>query len=108
LCSPDASLEAQDRGDPEGCGQDGDVPHFLVVSIVASVVLTVLLNVALRVSPRARHRLEAGVERAVDRSAVRADDPDRSSVRVVFPWKLILIGSLVLTALLNVLLALFR
>jgi hypothetical protein len=83
------------------------VPRFLVLSVVASIVLTVLLNVALRVIPGVGQR----VDEALRRAAERAEPPDgvkRARVRVVFPWRLMLIGSLVFTVLLNLLLWLIR
>jgi hypothetical protein len=83
------------------------VPRYLVLSVVASIVLTVLLNVALRVIPGAGQR----VDEALRRAAERVEPPDvakRARVRVVFPWRLMLIGSLMFTVLLNLLLWLIR
>lgn len=80
------------------------MPSFLLVSIVASVVLTVVLNLALRMLPGAGVRLEQGLRRAVERT--EPPTPGAPRVRVVFPWKLMLIGSLVLTVVLNLLLRL--
>jgi hypothetical protein len=95
---------------------------WLVVSIVASVVLTVVLNLALRLFPgagdRAARRMETwaapdpddrqdayGYEGYDD--VGRTDDRGRrTQVRVFFPWKAMLIGSLLLTLLVNVVLRL--
>jgi len=71
----------------------------LAFSLLASIVLTVLLNVGLRLFPGARRRLHESVSRSVEWPA--DDDTDRSSVRVFFPWKAMLIGSLLLTLLVN-------
>jgi hypothetical protein len=79
------------------------VPSWLPVSIVLSVVVTVVLNAALRIVPGAGQRIEDSVRRATERSEPPADEPEGSRVHVVFPWKLMLIGSLVLTVALNVL-----
>jgi len=65
------------------------VPQWLWFSIVASVVLTVVLNVALRLFPSAGPRPRA--------------EPDRSRVRVIVPWRLMLAGSLLLTLVLTLL-----
>lgn len=80
---------------------------MLIVSIVASVVLTVLVNLALRTLPGARRRLDHQVRRTVERSEFSGGRPG-SRVRVVFPWKLMLIGSLVLTAVVNLVLLAVR
>ena len=63
------------------------MPQWLWFSILASVVLTVVLNVALRAFPPAGPRPR--------------QEPDRSRVRVIFPWRLMLAGSLLLTVVLN-------
>jgi hypothetical protein len=84
----------------------GDVPQFLVVSIVLSIVLTVVLNLVLWLFPGVSRWTADRAERAMERT--RADGPGAgSSVRVIFPWKAMLIGSLVLTVVLNLVL-LFR
>jgi hypothetical protein len=83
---------------------DDEVPRYLVLSIVASVVLTLILNVALRVFPRGGERVEEALDRAIEATKPRHAEPAGSRVRVVFPWRLVLIGSLLLTVLLNLLL----
>jgi hypothetical protein len=70
---------------------------WLVASIVVSVVLTVVLNVALRAFP--------GTGEAIGRRLDDALSEDRR-VRVWFPWKGMLVASLVLTVLLNLVLGL--
>lgn len=79
----------------------------LAFSIVASIVLTVVLNVALRLFPGASRRVGDAVTRLAERSADQsAGDPGR--VRIFFPWKAMLIGSIVLTIAINLLLLLLR
>lgn len=80
--------------------------NWLVFSILASVMLTVLLNVAPRLFPRAGHR-------ANRRAWTWAAPDDRFDpsvqqrrVRVLFPWKAMLVGSLVLTVVVNALIRL--
>jgi hypothetical protein len=89
---------------------DGDVPNFLVVSIVASVVLTVVLNLALRLFPTTRRPVSHNLKRS--RSVVKPGRPQGqragTRVQVIFPWKLMLISSAVLTVLVNVLMVLLR
>lgn len=82
------------------------MPELLVVSLVLSVVLTVLLNVVLRLFPGAGDRIGDAVERAAERA--RQPDDGRPGVRVVFPWKWMLVMSLALTVVVNLLLALWR
>ena len=72
--------------------------NWLVLSILLSVGLTVVLNLAVRAFPGASERSA----RRVDEWA--AARPARSSgVHVYFPWKAMLIGSIVLTVLVNIL-----
>jgi hypothetical protein len=77
---------------------------WLVFSILASIVLTVVCNVALRLFPDAADRLRDRLFRLADRPG---DDPwdraPRSGMRVIVPWKAMLIGSLVLTIAINLL-----
>lgn len=81
-------------------------------SLVASVVLTVVLNLAIRRWPggagRNVARLDDWARRQV-RHPDGAHGPDGSDgrrVRVIVPWKAMLIVSVVATVLLNVLLRL--
>jgi hypothetical protein len=76
--------------------------QWLVVSLVLSVVLTVVLNVARRAFPGAG---DAIGRRLSDLGAPPPDAPSRDRrVHVVVPWKAMLLGSLILTVVLNVLL----
>ena len=76
---------------------------FLLWSLIVSVVLTAGLNIVPRLFPgaarAARHRLE-------DRIAPPPPDErpeDRGRVRIVFPWRTMLVVSVVATLLLNLL-----
>jgi hypothetical protein len=92
------------------------MPQWLVVSIVLSIALTVAVNVLLRLFPGAGRGLSDALGRLAEdadrRSAERSDGSgvrsDGSRMRVIVPWKAMLIGSIVLTIALNVLLALTR
>jgi hypothetical protein len=83
---------------------------WLAFSLVASVILTIVLNVALRLFPGAGHRLAEGFDRVAEgnRDERNSDDGSRQRVRVFFPWKAMLIGSLLLTVAINVALIIFR
>ena len=85
------------------------MPQWLVVSIVLSIVLTVVVNAFLWLFPGASRGLSDAVGRLVDNADRRATERgDDSRVRVIVPWKAMLVGSIVLTIALNVLLALAR
>jgi hypothetical protein len=70
---------------------------WLIASVVLSIVLTVLLNVAVRAFPGAGERAAKRLDEMVSRADER---PGR--VRVVAPWKTMLVVSLVLTVLFNI------
>jgi hypothetical protein len=79
----------------------------LAFSIVASVVLTIVLNVALRLFPGAGQRASEAIARLTERSTRdTASEEDQRRVRVIVPWKAMLLASLALTLLLNLLLVL--
>ena len=84
------------------------VPQWLVVSIVLSIVLTIVVNLVLWLFPGAGRRAADGMGRLADNADRRAPDGGGSHVRVIFPWKAMLIGSIVLTLALNLLLLLAR
>ena len=85
--------------------------NWLLVSLVLSVGLTVLLNVVPRLFPNASRKTEAKLEQrlrqATDQHSGSPTDRNSgmtrptSGVKVFFPWKAMLIGSVLLTVLLN-------
>jgi hypothetical protein len=79
--------------------------RWLVISVGLSIVLTVVVNVVLRAFPDAGQRLARGLNASVSRAAHHARQDDRR-VGVVIPWKAMVIGSVILTIVLNVLLRL--
>ena len=87
---------------------------WLVASIVLSVVLTVALNVMLWLFPGAGQRLGETLRRAIERMepepprGAPSSEHGRSQVRVVFPWKLMLVASVAVTLAINVLIRLLR
>jgi uncharacterized protein YjeT (DUF2065 family) len=82
--------------------------QWIVVSIVLSIVLTVVINLALWLFPGAGRRIADGLGRLADNADRTADDRRGSHVRVIVPWKAMLIGSIVLTLALNLLVLLAR
>ncbi len=76
---------------------------WLVISVVLSVVVTVLLNVGLRMFPSANDRAARSLAQRMTPTPDDRWTGDRR-VKVFFPWRAMLIGSLVLTVLLNLVL----
>ena len=72
------------------------MPNWLLTSLILSVGLTVLLNTLPRLFPGVQARLQEKLA-----SQMQQADSDGPRVRVFFPWKFMLIGSIVLTVLLN-------
>jgi len=81
--------------------------NWLGLSVALSIVLTVVLNVGLRLFPDVRRR----VARAMTESTWPGADEARSRnrrVRLWFPWKAMILGSLLLTVLVNLVLWITR
>jgi len=74
---------------------------FLLYSIIGSVVLTILLNVLPIIFPNAANKVQRGIEENARKSIQQHEDDRQPSVKVFFPWKFMLIGSVVLTVLVN-------
>ena len=76
---------------------------FLISSLVASAVLTLALNFLPRLFPNSTRKVEQAVHRRVE-DAWQDREPDDGGprVKVFFPWKAMLIASIVLTVVVNV------
>ena len=81
--------------------------QWLAVSLALSVLLTVLLNLGLRVFPNTGRRAAEGLTNFA-RSTVDGESDRTRSVHVWAPWKAMIIGSVVLTIVINVALLLTR
>ncbi len=81
--------------------------QWLVISIALSVILTVLLNVGLRVFPAASRRITSAVAEP-DRSDADAPRTGHRRIRVWTPWKAMILGSVVLTVVVNLVLWISR
>lgn len=79
---------------------------WLVLSLVASVVLTVVLNLAIRCWPGAARRGEQRLADWAQRQRPAEPGAGERRVKVIVPWKAMLIASVGLTVLLNVLIRL--
>ena len=80
---------------------------WLVISIVLSVVLTVVLNAGLRLFPTANRRVTSAVTKP-DWSAADEASENNRRVRVWTPWKAMIIGSVMLTVVVNLVLWITR
>jgi hypothetical protein len=76
---------------------------WLALSLVLSVVLTVVLNVALRLFPGAGQRLLRAFARLTWPHRYGTDGTD-GRVRVVVPWKTMIVASVLLTVAINLIL----
>jgi hypothetical protein len=80
---------------------------WLGISVALSVLLTVILNVGLRLFPNAGRRIARGM---TESSLTRAADARRSNggVRLWTPWKAMILGSVILTIVVNLVLWIAR
>jgi len=79
------------------------IVRWLLVSIGLSVAITVLLNVGLRAFPEAGHRVARNLTKL---TSPNVDDARRNGhqIRVFIPWKAMILGSLILTIVVNLML----
>lgn len=75
--------------------------NFLLFSVIGSVVLTILINVLPIMFPNAANKVQQKIEENARKSIQQHEDDQQPSVKVFFPWKIMLIGSILLTVLVN-------
>ncbi len=75
--------------------------NFIIYSMIASLVLTVIINILPLLFPNAATRLQKKIEENARNSIEQHEDANQPRVKVFFPWKAMLIGSIVLTVLVN-------
>jgi hypothetical protein len=75
--------------------------NFIIYSIVGSIILTVVLNILPLLFPNAATKVQKKIEENARRAIEQHEDSNRPRVKVFFPWKAMLIGSIVLTVLIN-------
>jgi hypothetical protein len=75
--------------------------NFILTSIVASVVLTLLINFLPLLFPNAAAKAHQKIEEHARRTIEQYQDDNQPRVKVFFPWKAMLIGSIILTVLVN-------
>lgn len=76
--------------------------NFLLTSLIGSVVLTLALNLLPALFPNAAAKAERKIVEKMQNTHKDRLNPNTPKVRVFFPWKAMLIGSLVLTVLINI------
>lgn len=75
--------------------------NFITYSIIASVLLTIVLNILPLLFPDSAAKLQKKLEDNARRAIEQHEDVDRPRVSIFFPWKAMLIGSILLTVLVN-------
>ena len=74
---------------------------FLLISLIGSIILTIAVNLLPALFPNAAAKAERKIiEKMQDTQSDRLD-PNTPKVRVFFPWKAMLIISLILTIAVN-------
>ncbi len=76
--------------------------QFLINSLIASVILTLALNLIPRLFPNASQRAAEKMREAMEEQAREVEQGNRPRVRVFFPWKTMLLISVVLTIFANI------
>ena len=75
--------------------------NFLLISIVGSLVLTIILNLLPLLFPDATAKIRRKIQESAKRAVDQRQHEDQPSVQVFFPWKLMILVSVVLTVLIN-------
>lgn len=68
---------------------------------MASIVLTIVLNILPMLFPKASEKVERKIHEKMSESISRQDEGRQPRVRVFFPWKAMLVVSIVLTVIVN-------
>lgn len=74
---------------------------FLLFSIVGSVLLTIALNLLPMLFPRSADKLQRKIEKNARKTIEQHEYDEKPKVKVFFPWKVMLLSSIVLTVLVN-------
>jgi len=76
--------------------------NFIITSIVGSIVLTLLLNFLPLLFPNQAANLQRKMEEHARRSIEQHEDQNQPNVKIFFPWKAMIVVSILLTVLVNV------
>ncbi len=80
--------------------------NFIIYSIVASVVLTIAVNALPLLFPNAAAKVQKKIEENARQAIEQHEDTNLPRVKVFFPWKVMLTGSIILTLLVNLIMML--
>ena len=75
--------------------------NFLTISIVGSIILTILLNLLPMLFPDAATKLQHKLEKSARAAIEQNEDNNQPNIKFFFPWKAMVIGSIILTVLVN-------
>jgi hypothetical protein len=75
--------------------------NFLLISIIGSIALTILVNLLPILFPNTAAKIQRKIKENAKRAIEQHEDDGQPRVKVFFPWKAMLIGSIVLTVLIN-------
>ena len=79
-----------------------DMRDFLITSVIASLVLTLALNLLPVLFPNTAAKAERKIAEKMLETHNDSLDPNSPKVRVFFPWKAMLIISIILTIAVNI------
>lgn len=74
---------------------------FLLYSIVGSVVLTIIVNILPIIFPKTSQKAQAQIHKKMSEKIDQVERGEAPRVQFFFSWKWMLIGSIVLTVLVN-------
>ncbi len=74
---------------------------FILYSLIASVGLTLALNIIPRLFPNASRRTVDRMHERMEEQARQVENGERPKVKVFFPWKFMILASIILTVFLN-------
>jgi hypothetical protein len=75
---------------------------FILYSVIGSIVLTALLNILPLLFPNGAAKIQKKIEENARKAIEQHEDDNLPRVKVFFPWKAMVIGSIVLTIVVNV------
>ncbi len=76
--------------------------NFLLISLIGSIVLTVALNLLPALFPNTAAKAERKILESVQKTHDNRADPNTPKVRILFPWKAMLLISIGLTVAVNI------
>ena len=75
--------------------------NLITYSIIGSIVLTIAMNVLPLIFPNAANKVQRKIVENARRAIEHHEDENQPRFKIFFPWRAMLIGSIVLTVLVN-------